>query len=333
MVLKKEEKSIKENKEIGQENLDQEEKKKRVKKKKTPQGSRWTILFLFLMTLGTIGAVYLKTNFLPLWQKWTAPLVITGNKSAVKFDTTLILKKIRNLTQNTEGKYGFYVYRFQDKKSYGSYEDEVFPAASLMKLPVIICFYKEVEKGFLDPETKYILQEKDKVGGAGILHNKKSGSAYSYQQLIEYMGQYSDNTAFKVIRRVLGDKKIQETINDLGMKKTSLLEFETSPQDIGFLFQKVYQGTVINEFYQSEFLRILTKTAYEDWLPANLPQGIKVAHKIGKDQGTFSDGGIIFASQPYILVVISKEAKEDEANKILPAISYSVWEWENSSFL
>jgi beta-lactamase class A len=117
------------------------------------------------------------------------------------------------------------------------------------------------------------------------------------------------------------------------MKKTSLTEFETSPGDIGLLFQKVYKGEVISDSHQSEFLKFLTKTAYENWLPAGLPEDIKISHKIGKDQGTFSDGGIIFGTQPYILVVISKDAREDEANKILPAISSSVWAWERSATL
>lgn len=333
MVLKKEQKSIKEIKEVAQENPDQEEKKRRGKNKRVAKGSRWTILFLFLTTLVVIGIFYFKTTLPLLWGKWSSPLVITGSKPEVKFDATLILKEIKNITQGSRGKYGFYVYRFNDKKSYGSYQSETFPAASLMKLPVILCFYQEVEKGSLSLETKYTLQEKDKVLGAGILQGKAAGSVYSYRQLIEYMGQYSDNTAFKVIRRTLGDEKIQRTIDDLEMRKTSLTEFETSPEDIGLLFQKVYKGEVISDSHQIEFLKFLTKTAYENWLPAGLPEDIKISHKIGKDQGTFSDGGIIFGTQPYILVVISKDAREDEANKILPAISSSVWAQERFATL
>lgn len=333
MVIKKEEKSTKENKEILQENPNQPEKKKRERKKQPAKGSRWTILILFLITLAVIGIFYFKTTLPSLWEKWSSPLIITGSKSEVKFDVTFILKEIQGITQGSRGRYGFYVYRFNDKKSYGLYQNEIFPAASLMKLPVMLCFYQEVEKGNLNLEAKYTLQEKDKVLGAGILQGKAAGSVYSYQQLIEYMGQYSDNTAFKVIRRILGDGKIQKTIDDLSMTETSLAEFETSPEDIGLLFQKVYQGEVIKKSHQDEFLSFLTKTAYESWLPVGLPSEIKIAHKIGKDQGTFSDGGIIFGSQPYVLVVTSKEAREDEANEILPAISYSVWEWEKSASL
>ena len=195
----------------------------------------------------------------------------------------------------------------------------------------MICFYQEIEKGDLNPETKYTLKEADKVLGAGILQGKASGSTYTYKQLVEFMGQYSDNTAFKVIRQVLGEAKIQETINQMGMTKTSLKEFTTTPADVGLLFQKLYQGKLINDEHRDEMLGFLTKTAFEDWLPKGLPGNIKVVHKIGKDLGTFSDGGVVFAEKPFVMVMMSKDAREVEANEVLPKISGLVWGWENSA--
>lgn len=320
------------------------EDKKRTKKRTPPKGSRWTILILFLLTLATIGIFYLKTALPPLWQKWTAPLIISNVKPEDKFDASLVLAEIQSLTQNLRGKYGFYVYRFNDQNEYGLYQNEIFPAASLMKLPVMIRFYQEVERGDLDPETKYVLKENDKVFGAGILQNKLSGSTYTYRQLVEFMGQYSDNTAFGIIRRILGDKKIQQTIEQLGMNKTSLKDFETTPKEIGLFFRKLYfdppiggekqshpyQGKIISNEHREEMLGFLTKTAFENWLPAGLPDDIIIAHKIGKDIGTFSDGGIVFAQKPYVIVVMSKDARELETNEVLLKISESVWEWESS---
>jgi len=85
-----------------------------------------------------------------------------------------------------------------------------FLAASLMKLPVMITLYQKVETGKVDLETKYILKEKDKRTGAGILQNRTVGSSYSYRELAELMGHYSDNTAFFVLRNILTDQEIQK---------------------------------------------------------------------------------------------------------------------------
>ncbi len=302
---------------------------KKPRKKQPPRGGRWSIVIFFLITLLAIGAVYLKTALPLFWQKITAPLIITNNQSTLKFNAASVLEEIQSLTKDLRGKYGVYVYQLETKNQYGVYQKEKFPAASLMKLPVMLLFYQEVEKGNLEPETRYALKESDKVLGAGILQGKTAGSIYTYRQLIEYMGQYSDNTAFKVMRRILGDDKIQETIDDLDMTETSLEDFETTPEDIGLFFQKLYQGKIINSNDRSEFLDFLTKTAYEDWLPAGVPKKIKVVHKIGQDIGTFSDGGIVFADKPYVIVIMSKDARGIEADEVLPKISSLVWDFEN----
>jgi beta-lactamase class A len=185
-----------------------------------------------------------------------------------------------------------------------------------------------VEKGNLDPETKYTLKEADKVLGAGILQGKLSGSTYTYRQLVQFMGQYSDNTAFKVIRRVLGDDKIKSTIDGLKMSETSLKDFTTTPKEIGQLFRQLYQGKIIKDESREEMLGFLTKTAFEDWLPKGIPGNIRVVHKIGKDLGTFSDGGIVFTDKPFVMVMMSRNASEIEANEVLPKISKTIWDFE-----
>jgi beta-lactamase class A len=327
MIFKVEQQVISEVNPLGQKIVPGE--KKKTRKKQPPKGGRWTIVVFFGLTLLTIGIFYLKAEIPVLWQKITSPLVITGNRAPkTKFDPSLVLNSVTNLTKDLRGEYGLYVYRFDDQNEYGFHQNEVFPAASLMKLPVMIRFYQEVEEGNLDPGTKYVLKENDKVLGAGVLQGRSAGSTYTYRQLIEFMGQYSDNTAFKVIRRVSGDDKIQETINQLGMTKTSLKEFTTTPADVGLLFQELYQGKVINDEHRDEMLGFLTKTALEEWLPKGIPGNIKVAHKIGKDLGTFSDGGIVLTDKPYIIVVMSKNARELEANEVLPKISKIIWDFE-----
>ena len=60
-----------------------------------------------------------------------------------------------------------------------------------------------------------------------------------------------------------------------------------------------------------------------------MPEGVKVAHKIGNETNSFSDAGIVFGKEPFILVIISKEALEKEALEALPEITKIVWGFEN----
>jgi len=301
---------------------------KKIKKKKPPKGGRWTVAALFILTV-LIGAIfYLKTELPLVWEKVSTPLIISNFTDEETFDPLPLLSQIGNLTNNLRGNYGFYVYRFADDRSYGLKQNQIFQAASLMKLPVILTLYQEAERGNLNLETEYKLVEEDKVNGAGILQNKQAGTIYTYRQLAELMGQYSDNTAFAVIRKVLTDKKIEATINSLGMRQTSLRDFTTSPADMGIFFQKLYQNSLLTNHDRNEILSFLTNTAFEDWLPAGVPSDIQVAHKIGRDIGVMADAGLILGKKPLVVVLMSDGIKQSQAEEVFPKISLLISSFE-----
>jgi beta-lactamase class A len=311
--------------------------KKQVKPKLT-NGDRLLIIGLFLTTVFLSGFLYFQPQISAFFQKIkktpekvTSPLVITGGKEVKKFDPTPVLEEIKNLTKDLLGTYGVYVYRFEDGKEYGLQQNEIFPAASLMKLPVILTLYQEAEAGKINLEEEYKLLEKDKKGGAGVLQSRPAGEVYTYRKLAELMGQYSDNTANNVLVKILGPGKIQQTIDSLGMKKTNFAEYETTPQDIGLFFRKLYEGGVVTSQHKEEILKFLTKTGFEDRIPAGIPKEVRVAHKIGTEIGVFSDAGIVFSQKPFVLVIMSREAKESEAKGVLPKIAKAVWEWEEKN--
>ena len=47
--------------------------------------------------------------------------------------------------------------------------DVVFPTASVFKVPVIVEFYRRVERGRISLDEQILLKESDKVPGSGIL--------------------------------------------------------------------------------------------------------------------------------------------------------------------
>jgi len=52
---------------------------------------------------------------------------------------------------------------------------ELFPTASVFKLPVIVEFYRQVEAGGLGLDDRFVLRERDKVPGSGILKELSEG--------------------------------------------------------------------------------------------------------------------------------------------------------------
>jgi len=300
------------------------------------EGRKWVLVLLVFTFVASLGFWIWgevqggRTGIIsPVGEKTTTISKREEEPPKVQKDTKATEDKIRELVKDSKGTYGIYVYNLTDKQSFGLNQDEVFPAASLIKLPVILALYKKAEKGEIELETKYVLKEADKRTGAGIIQYKPAGTVYTYRKLAELMGQQSDNTAFQVIRSLLGDEEIQKTIDNLGMSKTSLSKNETSPMDIGLFFRKFYSQSILTRNHRDEILDYLTKTAFEDRIPAGVPEEVRVAHKIGTETGSFSDAGIVFGQKPFILVILSKDALEKEALEALPEITKIVWEFES----
>lgn len=233
--------------------------------------------------------------------------------------------EIKDLVKDLKGSYGILVQDLATGESYGLNEKEIFTAASLIKLPVLLTLYKEAEAGNLSLGSQYLLRAEDKRGGAGSMQYQPAGAVYTYREMAELMGQQSDNTAFNVLVNVLKEQKIQQLIDQLGMMDTSFEENETTPKDIGLFFYKLYKGNFLIRDHRDELFNFLTKTIWEERIPAGIPQNVRVVHKIGTEIGVVSDAGIVFSRKPFILVILSEKVNETEAKEILPRIAALVY--------
>lgn len=292
------------------------------------------ILFLLLGFAGlSIGLASLYREVPNLLKRVNEPTTVSSHQFITtptptptpKFE--LQKQEVVQTITPLRGKYGIY---FQDLESKDHFEingKDVFPAASLIKLPVMITLFREADAGRIDLETIYKLKAADKRDGAGSLVYKPVGFEITYRKMAELMGKQSDNTAFYVLaNNILGPEKIQATIDALGMRNTSFTNQETTPEDIGLLFRKLYGERIVAEKSQEEIYSNLSDTIWEDRIPASIPKEIKVVHKIGTLIGVISDAGIVFAKKPFVLVIMNEEVNEIEAKKALPEITKKIYD-------
>jgi beta-lactamase class A len=251
---------------------------------------------------------------------------LSGSDERAKKAIALFNKEIQPLS----GVYGFSVVRLRDGTSYGVSNDEKFQGASLLKLPLMILMYKMTEDGQLDLDTKYILKESDKVEGSGILFTAKAGTSYTFRQLAQFMGKNSDRTAYKIMKDVVGSSRLKAYLDEIGLQNTNIDTGDTTPNDIGFLFQKLWNGNLVNQTDRDEILGFLENTIYEKWITTGVPKEIKVAHKFGQDAAVMADGGIILTSNPYVLVIMGEGITEHDADNLFPKVSSDIYNVENA---
>ena len=195
-----------------------------------------------------------------------------------------------------------------------------FPAASLIKLPILAAaFYAVREKkiSFQEPVT---VQKKDVVGGSGKIKALSLPKKFAFVQLLELMISSSDNTATNKVIEILDFEYINSIFKRLGLTGTTLtrkmMDFSqrkngvdnyTSAADISYLLERIYRGGLVNRKLSKLALSFLKKQKVNDRLPRYLPAGVVVAHKTGLERGVVHDAGIVFTSGgDYLICVLVK---------------------------
>ena len=101
--------------------------------------------------------------------------------------------------------------------------DEVFPTASVFKVPVIVELYRQVEAGKLSLDDKLVLKDSEKVPGSGILKELTEGLETTIKDLSRLMMILSDNTATDMIVERVGKENVNATMRRLGLRNTAVV--------------------------------------------------------------------------------------------------------------
>lgn len=193
--------------------------------------------------------------------------------------------------------------------------------ASLVKVPVVIGTYKQIEEGKLTKETLLTIAEEDIDKRFGNLWQKGAGAQISVKEAIDLTLKESDNTSANLLLRTIGDQELTRVFTNLEIeynkdKGLTLI----SPKNYSSVFRTLYLSSYLSFENSSEILDILTLTIFKDYLEAGVDSETKVAHKIGVytdegGDGLYSDcGNIYLSNRPYFLciMVVGNEAYAKE---------------------
>lgn len=201
--------------------------------------------------------------------------------------------------------------------------DKQFPAASLIKLPILAAGLRAVKEGKAGLDEKFIIEKKDITGGSGRLKNAKLPFQISFQELLAKMTSESDNTAANKVIDILGFDYINQAIKELGLSSTILarkihdfslrrkgIENYTSSRDMEKVLNRIYRGTLINRDLSSLALGFLKAQEVDDRLPLYLPENVVIANKTGLERGVVHDAGIVYAPKGnYLICVLTKNTR------------------------
>ena len=212
----------------------------------------------------------------------------------------------------------------------------VFPLCSVLKIPVLVEAFRQIEEGLFTLDDRWQLTTAEKNLPSGVLVFFDDGLAPTVRDLLTLMIIISDNTATDMVMNRLGAGSVTSTMHSLGLTgihvpmtirqifddllpsadpTQDMLALATAPRnrtgrsyslgpdnDVGTpaalteLLARIWRGEFVSRAACDAMLDILLKQQLNDRLPRYLPPGTRCAHKTGTLTGIRNDSGIIYAS-------------------------------------
>lgn len=270
----------------------------------------------------------------------------------------LVVKKLSHL----KGNIGVYYKNLTTAEEFLISDNDRFMAASIIKIPVMIEFFQQINNGVFTYDTKISLKDTDKVPCSGLINyaegNPLQRGFFPESGILNFMHEnleltmldlcilmivISDNTATNILIDCLGKDNINNTLKNMGMNKTVLNRklFETgesgsnienyfSLKELGTILEKIYSKNLISTKASEYMVRILMNQQLNYKIPffiSNLP----IAHKTGEDEGITNDVGIIYSENPFILCLAGNQTNVSETNMAFQEIAKDAYEYSNKS--
>jgi beta-lactamase class A len=210
--------------------------------------------------------------------------------------------------------------------------DEPFPTASIIKVPVLVEVFHQVEHGRLHLDDPIVLLDVDKRPGSGLLQHLSAPLQLTVRDAALLMIALSDNTATNLLVDKVGIRSVGVRMDSLGLPRTKLHSkvFDrassiapdssarwglgvTTPNEMARLLAMIYRGEAVSPEASKEMMRMLRAQFYGEGIPRYLPPGTTVAHKTGSINESRHDCGIVSSREPqrdYVLCVLTKENRD-----------------------
>lgn len=205
------------------------------------------------------------------------------------------------------------------------------PAASTIKLPLLLEVLRQAETGRLDLQERHTLAAAEITGGTGVLQ-QSAGRTLTLGELARLMILHSDNTAANILLDRVGMAAVNATTLRLDLQQTRFqrrfldqaarargLENTTSADDMAALLAELWARRAVSPAASQRALELLRARGERDpdWLKLRLPRDTVLYHLNGTLDGVRNDAGIVEPApgRAYVLVVLQAGLRSEAAGE------------------
>jgi beta-lactamase class A len=250
---------------------------------------------------------------------------------------SVLYSRLLPLVETFHGRVGIYARHLRSGYGVEINADELFPTASLIKVPIMIGVFDAIERGELEFDQKLIYSDSMLYEGEDILGSFADSSEIALSKVLMLTITTSDNTAALWSQHLAGTgTKINEWLQQNGFDGTRVNSRtpgrhgdrelygwgQTTPREMAELVVAIREGRVVSQAASEAMYRLLTRIYWNGEALSQIPPWVQAASKQGAVNQSRSE--VVLVNAPtgdYVFCVITKD-QEDQS-----------WEPDNEGYV
>lgn len=210
-----------------------------------------------------------------------------------------------------------YVWEYDTQSYVNINADKIYPAASIIKLPVLIEMFREIEQGRFSLNDTIVLEDYYRASGSGKLQYSQGGIPHTMDYLARIMIENSDNSSTNMIMAKMGGMpEVNRAIRRWGLTNTHINNWlpdlegtnVTTARELAKMFYNIDKTNLLEPSSKRHIADYLGHVKNNRLLQAGLPSDAILLHKTGDIGFMLGDAGIVKtrSGKKYIVVILAK---------------------------
>ena len=182
--------------------------------------------------------------------------------------------KIYEILADLTGTVGLYVEDCTSGEIFTVNPDYVFPSASVIKTPMLALLMQDAQQGLVDLDAPHKIDDRNRVGGTGILCELGHDYVPSLRDLAKLMIVLSDNIATNEIIDVIGMDRFNSFCKEMGYEHITLMrkmmDFDAIKQGRNNYMCAGEAGKLLSAISRGEFVNTEVSQVIFDMMAANI---------------------------------------------------------------
>lgn len=280
----------------------------------------------------------------------SAPLAAQAPASAPAWTDPVLAATLDSLARGFGGDVGIYVRHLPTGAAAEIHADSVFPTASLVKVPLLLTLFEQVQAGRLDLEARVAYPDTltyRYTEPTDVVGYMAAGDTLPLRELAFLMLSVSDNHASLWIQALVGGgAAVNEWLAAHGFEHTRVNSRtpgredarsvygwgQTTPREMAGALVMIREGRAVSPRASQAMYRLLSRSYWDDFGLSQLPPSVQAASKQGFVDRARSE--VLLVNAPggdFVLAVMTKNqvdesyAADNEGHRLIRAVTRAVY--------